>query len=294
VASRQKGLVSRRQLVALAVSPGTIDRWVTDGRLHVVYPGVYLVGHAARLPFASELAAVLALGEGALLSHRSAAVLWELVKRRPGFHPQVTVHGRRVRGPRGIGVHYTEALDPDEVTEEDGVPVTSPLRTLFDFAGQASAAEVGRAYEEGLIRKRFDRAALIAYSRRRAGRRGRRKIAALIERDAPPSVTIEEAHRRLLELIRRSDLPHPRTEVPLGRYRADILWPEAKLVVEMDGGAFHNLPSRIERDKLRDAELAARGYLTIRVTWRQLTTEPAAVIARIRATLAHRVRAHRE
>lgn len=287
IAARQKGVVARRQLVAIGVPASTIEGWVGGGRLHVVFTGVYLVGHPLRVPFARELAAVLALGNGAVLSHRSAIELWHMSKPRAGFHPQVTLP-RRVRGVRGIRAHFTSSLPPDDTTEKDGIPVTSPLRTLFDFAAQASEREVGRIYEEGLILKLYDRSSLTACSERRAGTPGAGKVRALIERDAPPSITIEEAHRRLLELIRTSDLPHPRTEVQIGPYRVDMYWPAARLIVEMDGGAFHNIPSRNEADKRRDGELAAIGYQVLRVTWLELITRPSRVLTRIERTLALR------
>jgi very-short-patch-repair endonuclease len=272
----------------MGVPSRTIGDWVAAGRLHRVFAGVFLVGHRLRVPFAREMAAVLAVGDDAVLSHRSAVELWRMLKPREGFHPQVTTR-RRVQGPVGVRVHWTRSLRADEITDRDGIRVTAPMRALLDFAAQGEKREVERAYEEGLILERYDLPSLNAYLERSAGRHGIDLIKRLIERDLPPSVTIEEAHRRLLELIRASDLPHPRTEVWIGTYRVDILWPAEKLIVEMDGAAFHNLPSRIERDKRRDAELATLGYQVIRVTWRQLTGEPAAVIARIEATLAARL-----
>ena len=201
---------------------------------------------------------------------------------------QITAPGWRREGPRGVFVHRTALLPPDETAEIGGLPVTSAARTVFDLASQAPAWEVSAAYEEGLIRGLFDRDLMIRMAMRHKGRRGIRSIRALIDRDAPPSVTIQAAHRMLLELIRGSGLPHPRTEFEIDGRPADIVWPEAKLVVEMDGGAFHNTVARIERDKVRDAERAALGYLTIRVTWGELTQHPGAVISRISRAYALR------
>lgn len=200
----------------------------------------------------------------------------------------VTVVDVETSGPVGIRSHFTRHLEPDERAVHHGVPVTSPARTLIDFAAQGSSYEVAKAYEEGLIREYYNRETIGRMLERHAGRRGIKKVRALYERDAPPSVTYREAHKRLLELIRSSGLPHPQTEVEIGRHRVDILWPEAKLIVEMDGAAFHSTPGRIEADKKRDAELAALGYLVIRVTWRQLVHEPQAVVGRIARTLGHR------
>ena len=185
-------------------------------------------------------------------------------------------------------MHSSVVLAEDEVATRNSIPVTTADRTVFDLASQAAAWEVSKAYEEGLIRGYFSRNRMIVLAMRHKGRRGIRKVRALIDRDAPPSVTIAEAHRRLLELIRSSDLPHPRTEVRIDGKPADIVWEEAKLVVEMDGAAFHNTPSRIERDKLRDTKLAALGYLVIRVTWTELTKRPTALVSRISRTYALR------
>lgn len=288
LAATQKGLVARRQLIRLGLSPATIDEWVATGQLNVVYPGVYLVGHPVMPNGGRELAAVLASGPGAVLSHRSAAEVWKLIEPRRGLALQTTSPDRRIEGPKGIYVHGSVVLAEDEIDARDGIPVTSAARTVFDLASQAATWEVAKAYEEGLIQNYFSRDRMIVLAMRHKGRRGIRKVRALIDRDAPPSVTIEEAHRRLLELIRSSDLPHPRTELKIDGRPADIVWEEAKLVVEMDGGAFHNQPSRIERDKLRDSKLAALGYVVVRVTWNELTQRPAALISRISQTYALR------
>jgi very-short-patch-repair endonuclease len=296
LASEQKGLVARWQLLACGWSEGAIDGWVRSGLLHRVHPGVYLVGHMVMPDGARELAGVLAGGKDAVLSHRSAAEVWGLVDPQAWRTPQVTVPGHRRSGPAGVRFHRTRKLYDDEVDRRNGIPVTSAARTIFDFASQAARAEIERAYEEGLVERYFTRDDMIRMAMRHRGRRGIRAIRRLIDRDAPPSKTIREAHRMLLELIRSSSLPHPKTEVPVGRYRVDILWPDARLIVEMDGAKWHNTPRRIEFDKRRDAELAALGYLTIRVTWSELTAHPAAVLTRIAQAYATRAthRAPRE
>lgn len=291
LAAAQAGLVTRAQLLALRIASSTIDELVVSGRLHVVYRGVYRLGHSVAAPYSNEMAAVLASGPDARLSHRSALELRGYLEPRPDLWLQVTVPGRRVPGANRLRIHHTDAFAPDELDVVNGVPTTSAARSVIDFAAQAPVWEVTKAYEEGIIQDAFDRDEMIRLLVRHRGRRGITKVRALVDRDAPPSVTIEEAHRRLLELIRSSRLPHPRTEVQLGSYRADILWPDAKLIVEMDGAAFHNQAFRIERDKRRDGELAAQGYLTIRVTWKELTQNPTAVISRISRTYALRTSA---
>ena len=287
LALEQRGLVRGDQLLAIGIPHSTISGWLEQGRIRVVHRGVYLVG--AILPEgADRLAAVYACWPLAVLSHRSAAEEWKLIDERGSFVLQITAPGWRREGPSGVYVHRTALLPADEVAEIDGVPITSPARAVFDLASQAPDWEVAAAYEEGLIKGLFDRDAMIRMAMRHKGRRGIRKIRVLIDRDAPPSVTIKKAHLLLLELIRSSGLPHPRTEYEINGKAADIAWPEAKLVVEMDGGAFHNTIGRIERDKVRDAERAAVGWLTIRVTWNELTKRPGAVISRIARAYALR------
>ena len=211
-----------------------------------------------------------------------------MVEPRSGLAIQVTVPGHRRPGPPGIYIHRTRFAHSDELTVNDGIPITSPARTMFDLASQAAPAEVAAAYEHGLIEKLFDRDELIVTAMRLKGRRGIKKVRALIDRDAPPTATVKEAHRMLLELVRSSGLPHPKAEVPIARYRVDLLWADAKLVVEMDSTKWHTTPGRIEHDKRRDAELAALGYLTIRVTWNELTKRPNQVITRIAQAYAVR------
>ncbi|MDQ2675497.1 MAG: DUF559 domain-containing protein [Actinomycetota bacterium] len=287
-AARQKGLVTRVWLLGMGFAEGTIDEWLRRGLLHAIHPGVYAVGHEAISPEAKLLAAVLACGPSAVLSHRSAAELWALLEPRRGFATQVTVPGHGIEGPSGIYVHRTGELPQRERDVVDGIPVTSAARTIFDLASQALPSEIEAAYERGLIDQRFTRDDMIKMAVRHKGRRGITKIRALIDRDAPPSATVREAHRMLLELIRSSSLPHPKTEVPIGRYRADICWPEVKLIVEMDGSRWHDTPGRVHHDKRRDADLAGLGYLTIRVTWNDLVEEPVATISRITRVYASR------
>ena len=272
----------------MGIPEGTIDEWIGCGLLHPIHPGVYAVGHPVLAPGAELLAAVLACGPRAVLSHRSAAELWGMLEPREHMAIQVTAPGHGLDGPQGIYLHKTKVLSSYDCSVVDGIPLTSAARTVFDVASQATRSEVAAAYEVGLIDHRFTRDDMIKMAIRLKGRRGIAKVRALIDRDAPPTVTVREAHRMLLELIRDSSMPHPKTEVPIGRYRADICWPETKLVVEMDSSRWHNSPGKIEHDKRRDAELAALGYLTLRVTWHQLTKEPVAAIARIAATYATR------
>lgn len=288
IAGHQYGIVTRAQLRGIGLSDRTIDHWIAIGRLHVVYPTVYLVGHRVMPSLARELAAVLACGSNAFLSHRSAIELWRMLPPRDGFALQVTTRNRRIQGPGNLRVHVSETLSDRYVTRRLRIPATTPTRAIIEFSSQATEIELGRAYEEGLIKGFYTREKMIATLMDHRGHRGVRAVRALVDRDEPPSVTIEVAHRMLLELIRRSPLPHPATEAQVGAYRADILFAREKVVVEMDGAAFHSTGGKREADTTRDAEMVGRGYVVLRVTWSQLTKRPSELIDRIARALAAR------
>lgn len=290
-AGKQHGLATRRDLLSMGIPAATISDWLITGRLHQVHAGVYAVGQPVEAPDTMRMAAVLACQPDAYLSHRCCCKHWALLPPAQPTPIEVTTIGRRVAGPRGVRVHSVARISEDELTTLRGVPVTTAARAVIDLAGQADEYTVAKAYEEGLIQGFYDRAEMAALVTRYAGRRGIKKVRFLVERDAPPSWTIGEAHKRLLELVRSAGLPHPETEVQIGPYRVDMLWRRERVIVEVDGATYHSIPSRIEADKRRDAELAARGYVVVRVTWRQLVDEPHAVLARITRVLARRAAA---
>jgi very-short-patch-repair endonuclease len=279
LAVRQRGLVTRPQLLELGVPASAIGRQVAASRLHPVLPGVYLVGHPVAPPLASELAALLACGPGAVLSHRSAAALWRLAP--PAERPvDVTVVHRR--GPaRGIRLHRSAVLRPAEVRVREGLRVTSPARTLVDLAA-TDTASFGRAFDEAIVARLLTRADVdLALS---VPRRGTRALRAAL--DAGPAPTRSAAERRLLDIVAKAGLPRPQTNVRLGRHEVDALWAAERLVVEVDGYAAHTTRRAFEADRLRDADLQAGGHRVLRITWRQLTDRPHAVAARLAVALA--------
>jgi very-short-patch-repair endonuclease len=281
LAARQRGLVTRPQLLELGVGASAIGRQVADGRLHPVLAGVYLVGHPVAPPLAFELAALLACGQGAVLSHRSAAALWRLLP--PAVHPvDVTVVHRR--GPaKGVRLHRSGALGPAEVRVREGLRVTSPARTLVDLAA-TDAAAFPRAFDEVIVERLLTRADLDGALT--TPRRGTRALRAAL--DAGPAPTRSAAERRLLDVVAKAALPRPETNVRVGRHEVDALWAAQRLVVEVDGYAAHTTRRAFEADRLRDAELQAGGHRVLRVTWRQLTDRPHAVAARLAVALAQR------
>ena len=287
VADRQLALISTAQLeLALVGRSGTRVR-VKRGVLHRVFRGVYVVGHSVLLPGALELAAVLASGPGSLISHRSAAALWGLAS-PPSDDVQLTVVGRNCRSRPGLSVHRVKQLDPRDRGRRSGIPVTSPARALVDFAAEAGADELEQAIAEARARKLVTDREVRAAIRRARRRPGAARLRAELDREGGPQWTQSEAERRMLRLIRAANLPPPQAQVWLSGWPADFLWPEHKLIVEVDGYAFHSHRRAFERDRRRDAAHVAAGFVVIRFTWRQLTDEPLVVVATIAQALGRR------
>jgi len=257
--------VARRQLLALGLDATGIDYQVRIGRLVGVHRGVYAVGHAALSDRAYMRAALMAAGPTAVLSHRTAAALWRIL---PSMLPfvEVTVTRKGPRSREGLAIHTT--TNPPESRTHQDLPLTAPLRTLQDLPKH----ERPRAASEALVLRLVTEAQLV-----RAG---------LLTNDTAP--TRSELERRFLSLLGRSGLPRPVVNQHLGRYRPDFLWPEQRVVVETDGRDVHGHPRAFKRDRSRDADLAARGYVVVRVTWRQLEDEPLLVVARLAQVLAIR------
>jgi very-short-patch-repair endonuclease len=284
LAGRQRGVVTRPQLLDAGLTSHTIDHRLRSGRLHALHRGIYLVGHAVAPVGARELAAVLACGPSAVLSHRSAARLWRLLPNSGGEF-DVSVAGRDPGQKRGIRVHCVTALDPHDVRKLGGIPVTAPARTIFDLAAVVEPRALERAMAEAETRRLTRRNELLSLLARVGRRPGVAALRSLIEADATPSLTRSEAEERFLALIRSAELPAPEANVRVGRHEVDCLWRDQGIVVEIDGFRFHASRAAFERDRLRDAALAATGLRVIRVTWRQIVYRPEALIARLAAAL---------
>jgi very-short-patch-repair endonuclease len=331
LAEHQHGVVTRAQLIASGVRPTAVAARVRAGRLCVVHRGVYVVG-PVRMPRAKQMAAVLGCGQGAALSHVSAAVLWRhlaepsgterqrVLFTAAGLRPTKTASGGRPSreiGPRptrlageevrvdveevlvdvavcgrdcghrpGIRVRRVASLEPGEVTTLEGIPITTPLRTLIDLAsvirGRALEQAIARAERNGLVDRDDLRAAVAA----RPGRSGNRVLRSLLEEGTSLALTLSEAEDRLLDMVRKVGLPEPATNAPIGNFHVDFFWPRERLVVEVDGYAFHSSRRKFESDRRRDALLTARGLRVMRVTWRQIIDEPETVLVRIAQALA--------
>jgi very-short-patch-repair endonuclease len=278
-------VVTRAQLREAGYTNRAIDRRLESGRLHRVHRGVYLVGHVV-MPHAREMSAVLAVAPNAVLSHRSAACLWQLLPypARPDS-VDVTVWGRNAGRKPGIRIHRVSALAPGETRTCKRIPTTTPARTLIDLACQVSARELEQAVAQAQTRGLTSHRDLLALLDRHPGRRGTAALRALLNGGAAV-LTRSEAEERFLALVRKAQLPAPDVNVGLAGYEVDFLWREERLIVEVDGFAFHSSRAAFERDRLRDAELQAQGFRIIRVTWRQIVDHPEAMLVRIARTLS--------
>jgi very-short-patch-repair endonuclease len=267
VATEQDGLIARAQLLALGLSVAAIDHRVRTRRLIVVHRGVYAVGHAALSRRARWRAGLMAAGETAVLSHTTAATAWQLILSMPAF-VEVTVTRKGPRTRAGLVVHETRRAP--QVRLVDSLPVTAPLRTLADLG---SHPQIERMCAEALVLKHVTQQELDA--------------ARILspERAAP---TRSELERRFLALIREAGLPRPRVNEAIGGHLVDFAWLDERVIVETDGWAAHGHRAAFERDHARDADLAARGWIVVRFTWRQVCDAPTRVVAQVSQTLAAR------
>jgi very-short-patch-repair endonuclease len=285
-------MVTHRQLGVIGIRGSAITRRVAAGRLVRRYRGVYAVGYVQDTPEARWIAAVMACGRGAVLSHLDAAVLWKIYATK-GTRIHVTTTSRSGRTPRGIQVHRARNLDPADVTMKDGIPVTTVARTLVDLTDMLPSDRILRAMREAEYLKLLDIDTLIAAVQRANGRRRLTELTNAIDRHTPGQIVREELEHRFLELVHAAGLPSPETNVKVKTrrraYTVDCLWREEGVAVELDGRAAHVRAAAFEEDRARDAALTAIGMRPLRFTWRRITEEPEEVLAELKATLFGRM-----
>lgn len=288
LAERQHGVVARVQLIGLGLGEDSIDRRLSGGRLHRLHRGVYAVGHRAVSRDGRWMASVLACGAGAVLSHRSAAVLWGLQRHERGAIDITTPRSARSRV--AIRRHCTKLL-PDEMTVRRGIPVTTASRTLLDLAETVHAEALERAVREAEVLRLPLRPSLGELLVRHPRRRGACALRACLRRLEllPVGRTRSRLEDRFLDFVVRFDLPRPQTNVLLdlddGTIEADCFWRERRLIVELDGHEAHGTRAAFESDRGRDRRLQAAGWTVVRITWRQLHDEPEALLADLRRLL---------
>jgi very-short-patch-repair endonuclease/predicted transcriptional regulator of viral defense system len=281
---RQHGVVSRRQLIKAGMTSEGIRWRIQSGRFAPVHQGVYRVG-PLELPLANEIAAVLACGPSAVLSHGSAAVPWEL-SRGDGLanRVHVSVIGAH-RGRLGVRIHRVHHLPANEITTFEGIPITTPARTILDLAGEVGLGELERMVAGALNRRIASVRELRDLVARHPTRRGAGRLQRLCDADSGPALTRSEAERLFLDLVRRAGLPLPTVNARLAGLEVDFFWPAHRLIVEVDGFAFHASRSSFESDRRRDAKLVGDGFRVMRVTWRQIVERPELVLVSVTRAL---------
>jgi very-short-patch-repair endonuclease len=266
LAARQHGVVSHAQLLALGLGRSAIGDWAKRGRLHRAHRGVYAVRYPTLTRNGRFMAAVLACGEGAALSHFSAAVLWGMLNGGGGaIH--VTSEARRRRP--GLVLHEA-ALGGGEIGKRAGIPVTAPARTLIDLADVAPRRTLERAIDEAEY-LRLDCTGLTP----KHGRRGSGTLSSVLAVHRPGSTrTRSHIEELFIALCDNHGLPRPEVNIHIEGYECDFVWRGQQLIVETDGAAAHSGERRRLRDLERDAELAAAGWRVIRITYERLLREP--------------------
>ncbi len=281
LAARQHGVVARRQLFAVGLSRGAIDRRLATGRLHFLHPAVYAVGQPRIAGLGHLLAAVLACGDEALLSHRSAAAVWGLLP-YAGARVHVTAARRGRRSLRGICVHSIRRPHAENRAARSGIPLTSVARTLLDLAQNVRQDQLERAFEQAERLRLLDLAAVARLCERSNGHRGLTRLRPLVAQAwRPVAETRSELERRFLRLCDDAGLPPAAVNVVVAGHEVDALWRAARLVVEVDGFEYHGTRAAFERDPARDADLQLAGFRVLRVTAQRLSREPQAVASAI-------------
>lgn len=281
----QHGVVTRAQMLERGLPVHAVDRLVRARRLVVVQRGVYQIGPLP-LPRAAERAAVLAGGRDARVSHRSAATLLGVLEARQHVeNVDVTVARRRPRRIAGARLHIVRDLLMDEVALVDGIPVTTPARTLLDLAETETARDVEQAYASALRMQLVTTEAMAGMVEQHPSHRGAPLWRRLLADHGGPAFTRSEAEEKLLDLTRSAGLPRPELNVDVLGHEVDFVWRDVRVVAEVDGFAFHASARSFAADRRRDAELTAAGYRVLRFTWADLGERRLTTLARLAQAL---------
>jgi very-short-patch-repair endonuclease len=263
-AGRQHGAISIAQLHEAGLSDAAVMRRTRAGRLHKLHRGVYAVGHVAPSTERRWMAAVLALGGGAVLSHRSAAALWELLPSQDG-PVDLSLPSRNGRRRRpGIRIHRPLSLESTETTHRRWIPVTTPARTLADLRTTVTARELRRAIRQADVFGLPTGSSILS------------------------DRTRSELELKFLELCRRHGLPKPSVNLRVGGLIVDFCWVERRLIVETDGYRYHRGRAAFEDDRARDLKLRTLGFEVIRLSYRQVVDDSSQVAAVLRAAFERR------
>ncbi len=287
LADRQHGCVARWQLRRRGVSSDAIQTRLANGRLRPIHRGVYLVGHLAAAPLATYAGAVLACGRGAVVSHLSAAAMFQIHRYQTPAQIWVSQGvGDRSARP-GLRVVRAIPLDPSDLTVHERIPVVTPARAILEIAAiiefdrlESACAE---AHAQGLAREPDLRDQVD----RNPGRRGIRNLRLLLDRSSNPARTRSVLEKRLLRIVRASNLPEPETNQWVETHNVDLLWRRHRLIVEADSYAFHSHSKPWARDLRKSNDLQLLGYRVLRFTWNDVTGRPEWVVGRIASAIRH-------
>jgi very-short-patch-repair endonuclease len=295
IAATQRTVVGRAQLAAAGIAPRAIDRRLQNGRLRLRHRGVYLAGPQVEVELAEETAAVLAAGDGAVLSHHSAATLWQL---RPGTARPVHVtirYGRQ--GPRldGVIVHRSRILTPADVMIHRGLPVTTPARTVLDVAARLDDRGTELVAAEAFAGHRCDANDLRRQLARSGAHPGCARLARVLGKDGSLALTDSDEEEIMYGLIVDAGLPVPQTRAWMLDYLLDFHWPDLRLGCEVDAYGTHGSPAKFESDRRRDARLLTEAGITIvRVTRLQIRQAPLVAVATVAQAVALAAERRRE
>jgi hypothetical protein len=280
LAGRQHGVITRRQLLALGFDTRSIEHRLARGRLHPVTRGIYAVGWPQLTPERRWMAATLASGDGAVLSHRSAAALWEIGTENAGRIDISVMRRCRLLRP-ALHIRSRPALSPHSTVSRRGIPVTGASQTLVDLATELPSLQMERAVNEADKRGLVDPETLRSELGSRAGQPGVRPLRDLLDKR---TFRLSDSDLEVLfrPISTAAGLPLPLTKQRVNGFEVDFFWPELGLVVETDGLRYHRTPSTQARDARRDRAHVLAGMSPLRFTHYEIKYEP----SQVRATLA--------
>ncbi len=292
----QHGVITRAQLLDAGLTRHGIAHRLQRGRLYRVHRGVYAVGHPRLSREGRWMAAVLACGPGAALSHLTAAKLWGIWERAEPASTHVSVPGAGGRsGPRGVVLHRTN-LAPLDVARREGISVTSLPRTLIDIAGTLNTNQRRSVLRQSERQHRLDLPALRAsLDALPATSRNAARLSRALNAYVPGTAETEaDAEAAFLEICADHGLPAPVCQAEIGPYRPDFLWPELNLVVEIDDRQSHQGHIAFQEDRVRDRAMKAAGFDVLRFTRHEVLHAPDRVAREIAAALSARARPRRQ
>lgn len=288
LAARQYNVLSVEQLTSLGIGSGSIEKALENGRLRRLHRGVYAVGHTDLSPYGECLAAVLASGPDALLSHYSAAWLLGLLSTQPVPVHVTTPLPRKRRA--GLVIHRSEMLTDGDLGIEKRIRVTSVPRTLLDLAPLVRFSQLRRALKRSEELKIFDLPAVLSVLDRNKGHRGNKPLRRALALYEPPRFTRSQTEDYFVALVESAGLPRPATNWVEAGHEIDVYWPELRFGVEIDTFATHGTHQSFEDDRVRREDLKLAGIEMTQVTDKRLEREPLRVVERVARLLEQRRR----